>query len=421
MVEMCPVHIRRTAEEERQSRVDDPVAIQDCGSIIIRNMIKMSFAHISNVVNQRQIQPKARLKTRFKLKPTVIAVYASAFVLVIVMVFIGYRQPQKSSEVANVANVNLVNQIDQTSVDDVVATDIASNIAQAANLPIATSVANMAISAQTKSEFSQSDSQGTIKPQIIESVAVNRSVINYTTVAGDSVDTLSARYKVSKETIKWANNLTTDALSAGLALKILPIDGVLYSVKTDDTIDSIATKYVVDKARLVLYNDLEVSGLTAGASIILPSGTLPGNERPGYVAPVVVRYTTYYAGTGTGFGGKTWYISTGTPDDGKYSHGNCTLYAANRRRQLGLPVGELWGNAGSWAQNARNDGLVVDGSPAVGAVIQDWGHVAIVESILPNGDLSISEMNAYVSGGGYNIVSGRIVPVGNIGQYLYIH
>jgi surface antigen len=49
------------------------------------------------------------------------------------------------------------------------------------------------------------------------------------------------------------------------------------------------------------------------------------------------------------------------------------------------------------------------------------GHVAIVEKILPNNDLSISEMNAYVPGGGWNVVSGRIVSAAVAGQYLYIH
>ena len=70
------------------------------------------------------------------------------------------------------------------------------------------------------------------------------------------------------------------------------------------------------------------------------------------------------------------------------------------------------------------DGLSVDHTPSVGAIMQNGGylgHVAIVESILPNGDLSVSEMNAYVSGGGYNIVSGRTILSGNVGQYWFIH
>lgn len=390
-------------------------------------MIKLRLSQRSKAVNKQQTQAKTRSRTKVMLKPSVIAVYGSTFLLIVAMVFIGYHEPKNTSDVSNAVIVSSSSPIDQTSVDNVVATDVAATVAQAANLPIATSVANLATSAQAKSEFSQPDSFGTTKPRLIGSDTTSRSVISYTTKAGDTVDALATRYNISKETIKWANNLTTDALPVGTVLRILPVDGVLYSVKSGDTVDSIAAKYQVDKTRLVLVNDLDVSGLIQNTSIILPNAILPGNERPGYVAPYVAtttvtsNYNYYYAGTGTGFGGRTWNIGYGTPDDGNYSHGNCTLYASNRRKALGLPVGSDWGNAGSWAQGARNDGLVVNNSPSIGAVIQDWGHVAIVESILSNGDLSLSEMNAYVSGGGYNIVSGRIVPAGNVGQYLFIH
>ncbi len=388
-------------------------------------MVNLRVPQRLNIYNRQQTQAKTRSRTRVRLKPSVIAVYASTFLLIIAIVFIGYHVPKDTSEVVNASNISSSNQIDQTSVDNVVATDVAASVAKAANLPIATSVANMAISAQTKNEFSQSDTTGADKPQLIGADTSNRSIISYTAKAHDTIGSLAVKFNVSKETIKWANNLTTDAVPVGKVLRILPVDGVLYTVSSGDTIESIASKYKVDKQQLILFNDLEVSGLKPNSHIVLPSGTLPGNERPGYVEPYAApTYTNNdyrYAGTGAGVGGKTWFIAYGTPDDGNYSHGNCTLYASNRRKALGLPVGADWGNAGSWAQGARNDGLVVNGTPSVGAIIQDWGHVAIVESILPNGNLSVSEMNAYVAGGGYNIVSGRIVPKGNIGQYLYIH
>ncbi|HRN90744.1 MAG TPA: CHAP domain-containing protein, partial [Candidatus Saccharibacteria bacterium] len=76
------------------------------------------------------------------------------------------------------------------------------------------------------------------------------------------------------------------------------------------------------------------------------------------------------------------------------------------------------------AARAMSQGLKVDRTPSVGAIMQNgggFGHVAIVESVLPNGDVSVSEMNAYVAGGGYNVVSGRIILAANAGQYLYIH
>jgi len=370
----------------------------------------------------KQQQPtQKRRKTMYRIKPSMIAVYSSVFILIVALISIGYHQPEDTSSVANAAKVTSVAQSEQTSVDNAVATSVASGIAQATNLPVAKSVANLAVSAQIQSELAQSDGVSTYKPQIIESITESRLVASYTVVPGDTVETVAKKFNISAQTVKWANNLTTDAISAGSVLKILPIDGVLYAVKSDDTIDSIATKYAVDKTRLVLYNDLDVSGIKENTSIILPGANLPTEERPGYIAPVVV---TYYSGYGAGFGGNTWFIRYGTNDNGLYAHGNCTLYAYNRRMELGLPVGSHWGNASSWDDYARQDGLVVNRTPSVGAIIQNdgyLGHVAIVESILANGDLSISEMNAYVSGGGYNIVSGRTVIAGNVGQYTYIH
>ena len=383
---------------------------------------------IRNQIIMNAVQSvKPRRKAMVKIKPSVIAVYASVFALTIAMVSIGYKEPQNSSVVANAANINSSSQTDQTSVDNVVATGVAAGVAQVTNLPIATSVTNLAVSAQTKSDFIQSSGTNSAsKPQIIESEITNRKVISYTTQAGDTVNTLATKFGISAQTIKWANDLTSDELSEGKVLKILPIDGVLYDVKSTDTIDSIVSKYGVEKTRMVLYNDLDLSGLTPNTSIILPSATLPEEERPGYVppAPVVTTYNYYYAGQGTGFGGETWRISVGTASNPFYAYGNCTAYAYNRRIELGLPVSGHWGNAISWAYNAQLDGLVVNNTPSVGAIIQNGGylgHVGIVESILANGDLSISEMNAYVSGGGYNIVSGRIIPAGNVGQYLFIH
>ena len=355
---------------------------------------------------------------RLKIKPSLIAIYAGVFAFVVAIIFLGYQQPVKTSSVSNTINNNTV------SVDDVVAVNVAAVVASSANLPIASNISNLAISTQTQFQFNnQVNNTASVKPQIIGSVVSNRSITTYAVKDGDTIDSIAASFKISKDTIKWANDLTSDNISTGKSLRILPIDGAAYTVKSGDTVDSLAEKYKVDKTRLVVYNYLDISGLVVGNEIILPGGILPDTEKPGYVAPVV---QTYYAGTGTGFGGNTWNIGYGTPGyaGNTYSYGNCTRYAYDRRIELGLRVSASWGNASSWAWLAAADGLQVDNTPSVGAVIQNGGglgHVGIVEKILPNGDVSISEMNAYVSGGGYNIVSGRIVPAGNASNYLYIH
>ncbi len=371
-------------------------------------------------INDKLSRSNGRKKSSIKIKPLTIIAYTVTFFVVIGIISSGYTKANGPKALANATIIDS-SKVNKTSVDDAVAASVAASVAQVTNLPVSTSVVNLSMSTQAMSEFKQTEGASVSKPQIIESTIENRSVISYTVVSGDTVTSLAAKFNVTKETIKWANNLTSDTINPGVVLKILPVSGILYNVKSSDTIDSIASKYKVDPTQLVLYNDLDVSGVVANTSIILPSGILPEVERPGYVAPVVINY--YVAVTGYA-GGKTWFIKYGTPDNGLYAHGNCTLYAYNRRKELGLPVGDHWYNAVSWAQQAANDGLTVNHTPSAGAIIQNgggFGHVGIVESVLENGDISISEMNAYVAGGGYNIVSGRIIPAASVGQYNYIH
>lgn len=365
------------------------------------------------------MQPKRTSKAR--IKSSTVAIYLSVFTLLVAVIAVGYRAPEEaassnvapSSPLANTAT----NALEAPTINDVVATNIAASVAVAANLAVAPNVLERAVSTRVQNEYASSSDSTLSKPAIIQLSAASRNISTYTVVAGDTASTVAAKFGLTVDTIKWANNLVGDALTVGAVLDILPRNGIVYTVKSNDTIQSIATKYKADAAVITTYNDLEINGISAGLKIIVPNGVLPQNERPGYVQ-VATFITGYSAGFSTG---RTWFISYGTPNNGRYAPGNCTAYAFDRRAAIGRPIGPMWGNAGSWATNARAAGYTVNKTPAVGAVIQDWGHVAIVEAILPNGDLELSEMNASVSGGGYNIVSGRILSASAIGQYYYIH
>lgn len=369
------------------------------------------------------------MKGRRSWKPTAVASYIGVFLFIVSIVAIGYQPPRQNpiDSVAAAAPHDAQDAGDTSapSVDQLVATQVAAAIAERTELPIARNVANLSVSLSIESELAQTETNVISKPQIIQPSAGNRDIRTYETVAGDTVSKVAAQFGISAETIKWANNLTADALEPGRTLQILPINGILYTVKDGDTPQSIAERYNADERIIVSYNDLETKGLSAGQKLILPNGELPDTERPGYVAPR--QSTTYIYGPvsyGAGFSGtRTWTIGYGTAPN-SYAPGNCTAYAYNRRVQLGKPVGRHWGNAATWAYMAAASGLVVNNTPSVGAIMQNgggYGHVAIVEEILPNGDISISEMNAYVPGGGFNIVSGRIVPAANVGSYNYIH
>ncbi len=336
------------------------------------------------------------------------------------MIAIGYRAPQENSGVANTASAlsatQKTNQTEkQTAVNEVVASTVAASVATATNLSVAPSVTSLAISTQIESELPTSDDASITKPQIVQVSSTNRAVTQYTTQPGDTIDSLAAKFGISKDTIKWANNLTTDNVRVGLTLDILPRDGVFYTVKSGDTIQSIAEKYKADASLITTYNDLEISGVADGQKIVVPGGQLPSNERPGYVAPTVSRST---GSAGGAFGG----FRAGSVGN-RYAYGNCTWWVYERRAAIGRPVGSFWGNGGSWAYSGRAAGFLVNNSPAVGAVLVEAGspgHAAIVESVNPDGSIVISEMNnaAY---GGFNIVNNRTISAGQASAYQYVH
>src|SRR5690606_29779519 len=119
--------------------------------------------------------------------------------------------------------------------------------------------AEISVSLAAKSEFTQTDDTSISKPQIVQPTANSREIITYTAQAGDTVDSLAARFGISKDTLKWANNLTSDAVEQDRQLAILPVDGVRYTIKDNDSIDQIAEKYQADKNRIISFNDLELT------------------------------------------------------------------------------------------------------------------------------------------------------------------
>jgi surface antigen len=352
------------------------------------------------------------------------------------LVAVGYQPPQKKDSVANavssqqntVAQANLTPQ--QPSIDQLVATNVAADIAERANLSVAPNIANLSMSLSIDNQLAQTASANVIsKPQIVQPTANSRVVREYTTKAGDTAPTIAAQYGISADTLRWANNLPTDAIEPGRTLTILPVDGIQYTVKPGDTLESLATKYNTSSSSIVAFNDLELNGLTQGSKIIVPGGVLPANERPGYVAPRIRSTpTTQFASTSTGSA-----VGIGSYGAGSrfYAFGNCTAYAYDRRSQLGLPVGDHWGNASTWAMYASGAGLRVDHTPSVGAIIQwdayagAWigyaGHVGVVEAVNGDGSIVISEMNNYAYGG-FNVVDRRTLTAQEAAQAShYIH
>lgn len=348
-----------------------------------------------------------------------IAAYAGAFLLLVAVVAIGYQSPQKASgQAAAVVNSSLQTPATTSeevapSVDQVVATDVAADLASRANLPIADNVANMSISLAAKSELAQTDNSAITKPQIIQPNSTRTEIVNYVTVQGDTVPSIATKFGITADTIRNANNLgNTDAIEPGRTIAILPTNGLLHTVGAGDSVQTIASKYNSNVDRIVTVNNLELSSIKAGQRLVIPDGVKP--------APVPVVRATVGASGGSSSRFGNVFASAGN----RYAPGNCTWYAYERRVQLGRPVGSFWGNANTWASSARAAGYLVNRTPAAGAILVDmagyFGHVAVVERVLANGDVVITEMNnlAY---GGFNRVNDRTISAGQAGAYQYIH
>ena len=126
-------------------------------------------------------------------------------------------------------------------------------------------------------------------------------------------------------------------------------------------------------------------------------------------------------------GGSSGGQGTSNGDYGNaYVAGQCTWWAYDRRKQMGIGTPSYLGNGGQWWSSAPAYGLRVDHNPEVGAALsflpgQDgadgfYGHVAVVEAVYGNGTFMISEMNALA--GPFNTNTRTLT---NYGQYWFVH
>lgn len=309
------------------------------------------------------------------------------------------------------------------SVDKLAAASAVTNLAETAELPSAGDLRESETSLTIKKNLSQNDSEVITKPDIVKpDTSAARGISSYVTKEGDNIEKIAKKFKISPQTLRWANNTTSDAIEPNKTLIVPLIDGVVYTVKDGDTAQSLADKYKTSAERVVLYNDIDDgSKLTAGARIVLPGGELPETERPGYVAPR--GRSSYgnssYGSSTTTSASRSWLTAS---VGNRYAPGNCTWYAYERRLQLGRPIGSFWGHAKAWSTSARAAGVLVNNTPAPGAIIQNtwggygYGHVGIVERV-DGQNIYVSDMNY----AGYNVISSRTIPLAEAGRYSFIH
>lgn len=197
---------------------------------------------------------------------------------------------------------------------------------------------------------------------------------------------------------------------------------VTVSVKAGDTLTSIAEAHKTDYIRLFNANESLQSPdlLNEGDSLRVPEASeeLPDRYSE-WSANQAAQATAATAATTSAY--EPVYSDTYTPGSqavyatdsagNTYFAGYCTWYAKERRPDLP----NMLGNGGQWAANAAAQGYATGSDPRVGAIAETAGHVAYVESVNPDGTITISDMNGRA---GFGNVGTQTVSPGN---YTYIY
>jgi murein DD-endopeptidase MepM/ murein hydrolase activator NlpD len=96
---------------------------------------------------------------------------------------------------------------------------------------------------------------------------------------GDTLSSIAKMFNVSVNTLRWANNVSSNTVSVGQTLTILPISGVRHTVKSGDTVQSIAKLYKANLDDILSYNNISAdTKLNAGDVVIVPDGEISSGE-----------------------------------------------------------------------------------------------------------------------------------------------
>ena len=105
----------------------------------------------------------------------------------------------------------------------------------------------------------------------------NRSgTMIYEVKAGESVASVAKDFGISPDTLRYANKIDGNTLTAGQKLKIAPVDGVYIAVAKNDTLSSISKKYNVAVSEITKFNGIDsAQPIFSGQELLIPGVVAP--------------------------------------------------------------------------------------------------------------------------------------------------
>lgn len=214
----------------------------------------------------------------------------------------------------------------------------------------------------------ESGSLITSMPKELKRIETIDYIVSYDdTLGGKTLDNIAIDFEITADSIRWANNFSkTHQPKPGTKIKIPPLSGSLYTVQDGDTIESLSSRFKIDRATLIETNFLDAPYKIKTGQALFLVNTAP-------VAPIVKKKTTtkrslLIYGTGGGFftpPSGTRFLGWPVPSSssisrcwlGYYVHDGIDIYAPNggHPRIVAAAAGRV--TAAGFKCDARNCGF----------------------------------------------------------------
>lgn len=134
------------------------------------------------------------------------------------------------------------------------------------------------------------------------------TIEKYTVQRGDSVFRIADEFKLTPETVFWANYEVFDgspsSIKPGQVLDIPPVDGIYYTWEKGDTIESVADKFNVEPDAIINWTgnniDLTTMQIEPGTLIMIPGGER--NDQPLFIQTATISGSSSSGGSACGGG-----------------------------------------------------------------------------------------------------------------------
>ena len=209
-----------------------------------------------------------------------------------------------------------------------------------------------------------------------------KEIIDYIVQPGDTIKSLSEKFDISENTIAWANDISKNsALKVDQNLTILPISGLVYTVKSGDTISQISIIYKAKVDDIVADNGLANEGDIFIGDTLLVRGVMPQKA-----IPIVVNTSL----------ADNFFIY---PASGRISQGLHFYNAIDIANKCGTPI---YAAASGVVQRVKYGYNFGGGNNATilhsGGIVTYYGHLMTI-FVKPGDKVNVGDRIALVGGG----------------------